>query len=154
MPMDMDGSRNIDASPEFVWQRLNDPVVLQRCIAGCEEIRVTGEGVFVASLSLRFGPLATSFDGRLSLSDIVDNRSYTIAFEGLGGVAGYGRGTARVSLESTAKGTRLLYIVETEISGKLARIGKPLVNRIARKMIEDFFSRFEQVIETAGPVDV
>jgi carbon monoxide dehydrogenase subunit G len=151
--MDMDGSRNIDASPEFVWQRLNDPMVLKQCIAGCEEIRVTGEGVFVASLNLRFGPLATSFDGRLSLSDIVNNRSYTITFEGVGGVAGYGRGTARVRLESAERGTRLIYIVETDISGKLARIGKPLVNRIARRLIDDFFSRFENVIETGNPVD-
>lgn len=151
--MNMDGSRDIDASPEFVWQRLNDPMVLKQCIAGCEEIRVAGSGVFVASLHLRFGPLATSFDGRLSLSDIVDNRSYTITFEGLGGVAGYGRGTARVRLDSTGRGTRLVYVVATEISGKLARIGKPIVNRIARRMIDDFFSRFERIIEGGSPVD-
>jgi carbon monoxide dehydrogenase subunit G len=151
--MNMDGSRNIDASPAFVWQRLNDPMVLKRCIAGCEEIRVTGEGVFVATLNLRFGPLATSFDGRLSLSDIVDNRAYTITFEGLGGVAGHGRGTARVRLESAEPGTRLLYTVETEISGNLARIGKPLVNRIARRMIDDFFSRFEHIIEAGSLID-
>jgi carbon monoxide dehydrogenase subunit G len=146
--MKMDGSREIDAPPDFVWDRLNDPHVLKQSIVGCESIRVAGDGEFVASLKLKFGPLAAAFDGRLLLSDIVDNRSYTITFEGMGGVAGFGRGVADISLVPQQSGTRLLYTVEAQIGGKLARIGRRLVDGIARRMINDFFARFETVIVT------
>jgi carbon monoxide dehydrogenase subunit G len=150
--MKMEGSREIDASPDFVWDRLNDPQVLKRSIVGCESMLVTGDGEFVASLKLKFGPVSAAFDGRLSLQNIVDNRSYTIVFEGLGGIAGFGRGIADVNLESQGRGTLLLYAVEAQIGGKIARVGRPLVNGIARRMINDFFARFESVIvaETRG----
>lgn len=144
--MRIKGSRQIPAAPDLVWDRLNDPAVLERCIAGCEAMEVTGDGEFVASLKLRFGPVSASFDGRLSLGNIIDNRSYTIAFEGLGGVAGFGRGIADVSLQSQDQETLLLYTVETQIGGKLARVSRPLFNMFARRMINDFFTRFETVV--------
>ena len=144
--MKMDGSRTIEASPDFVWDRLNDPDVLRQSIVGCESIQVTGDGEFIASLKLKFGPVGASFDGRLSLSNIVDNRSYTILFEGLGGVAGFGRGLADVKLEHQDRGTLLVYTVEAQIGGRIARVGQRLVDSIARRMINEFFARFEAVI--------
>ena len=144
--MKMAGSREIAAAPDFVWARLNDPEVLRQSISGCETMRVESEGEFVASLKLRLGPVSASFDGRISLSNIVDNRAYTITFEGLGGVAGYGRGVADVSLEAQDYGTLLVYAVEAEVGGKVARIGRPLVQRVARRMIHEFFSRFEAAV--------
>lgn len=151
--MNFDGSRQLAAPPDFVWDRLIDSEVLRRSIRGCESMQVTGEGEYIASLTLRFGPLSASFDGRLSLGNIVDNRRYTIAFEGIGGVAGFGRGTADVTLEPDNRGTRLLYAVDAQIGGRLERVGRPVVNRIARRMIEDFFDRFERIIgeEAAAP---
>lgn len=148
-----DGSRRLAASPDFVWDRLIDPEVLRQSIRGCESMQTTGEGEYVASLKLRFGPVAASFDGRLSLGNIVDNRRYTIRFEGIGGIAGFGRGSTDVRLEPESEGTRLLYTVEAQIGGKLSRVGQPFVNRIARRMIEDFFTRFERIIrhEAAAP---
>jgi hypothetical protein len=144
--LNFDGSRQIPATPDFVWERLIDPEVLRQSIRGCESLAVAGEGEYVASLKLGFGPVSASFDGRLSLGNIVDNRRYTITFEGIGGVAGFGRGTADVRLEPENDGTRLLYTVDARIGGKLSRIGQPFVNRVARRMIEDFFTRFEHVI--------
>ena len=147
--MKMAGSREIAASPDFVWTRLNDPEMLKQSIAGCEAMHVESAGEFVATLKLRFGPVSASFDGRISLTNIVDNRSYTITFEGLGGVAGHGRGVADVNLQAKEYGTLLVYTVEAEVGGKVARIGRPLVQRIARRMINDFFTRFEDAVEAA-----
>ncbi|HEY5667445.1 MAG TPA: carbon monoxide dehydrogenase subunit G [Gammaproteobacteria bacterium] len=147
--MKMAGSREIEADPDFVWARLNDPEVLRQSIAGCESMRVESEGEFVASLKLKLGPVSAAFDGRISLSDIVANRSYTITFEGLGGVTGFGRGVADVSLEPKEYGTLLVYAVEAEVGGKVARIGRPLVRRVAHRMINEFFTRFEEAVLAA-----
>jgi len=144
--MKITGSRAIPAAPDFVWNRLNEPEVLRQSIRGCESMLVTGEGEFVARLKLRFGPVAASFDGRLCLDNIVDNRSYTIVFEGLGGVAGFGRGTADIRLEPEGEGTLLAYEVDAEIGGRIGRAGQKLVDGIARRMIRDFFVRFESVV--------
>ena len=118
---------------------------------GSLEYRLIGVGEFVAGLRLKFGPVAASFDGRLALSNIVDNRAYTITFEGIGGVAGSGRGIADVRLEPHTAGTLLVYTVEASVGGRIARVGQVLVDRIARKMIRDFFRRFEELNRALSP---
>jgi carbon monoxide dehydrogenase subunit G len=149
--MKVTGSREIAEDPDLVWQRLNDPEILKQSIAGCESMRVESEGEFVAHLKLKFGPVSAAFDGRLSLSNIVDNRSYTITFEGLGGIAGHGRGVADITLAPTERGTLLTYFVEAETGGKVARIGSRLVQGIARRMINDFFTRFDEAVTGSSP---
>ena len=149
--MKVTGSREIAADPDLVWERLNDPETLKQSIAGCESMQAESEGEFVAHLKLKFGPVSASFDGRLSLSNIVDNRSYTITFEGLGGIAGHGRGVADITLAPLERGTLLTYFVEAETGGKVARIGSRLVQGIARRMINDFFTRFDEAVTGSSP---
>lgn len=90
------------------------------------------------------GPVKARFAGKLLLSDIVAPERYALRFEGSGGAAGFGKGQANVKLSADAETqTALSYTADAQIGGKIAQVGSRLVDGIARKIAEEFFSRFE-----------
>ena len=71
---------------------------------------------------------------------------YTITGEGTGGVAGFAKGSATVALEEEGGETVLRYGAQGQVGGKLAQIGSRLIDATARKMADDFFSKFVAVV--------
>lgn len=143
--MKLTGERLIPATIEKTWAALNDPETLKACIAGCESIETTGENQFLATMAVRIGPVNAKFKGRLQLTDVVPLASYKILFDGQGGVAGFGKGSADVRLtpENDGAATRLAYDAAAQVGGKIAQIGSRLVESAAAKIAEDFFKAFE-----------
>ena len=147
--MDISGEFTIPAPRERVWVALNDPQVLARCIPGCEELQRTGENAFDAKMTAKIGPVKARFDTSIELSDINEPQSYTIYGQGKGGPAGFGKGAAQVVLEDQGTETVLRYTADLQVGGKLAQIGSRLVGGAARKIANDFFSRFVEELSDA-----
>jgi uncharacterized protein len=82
----------------------------------------------------------------MTLSNIVAPDSYSIAFEGQGGVAGFAKGSADVSLSAAGHDTRLAYKVKANVGGKLAQIGSRLVDAAAHKVANEFFTAFNEEV--------
>jgi carbon monoxide dehydrogenase subunit G len=150
--MDMTGEFRIPASREAVWKALNDPEVLKRSIAGCEELEKTTDTEFTAKVTAKVGPVKARFAGKVTLSDLDPPNGYTITGEGQGGAAGFAKGGAKVRLEPDGDGTLLKYTVNAAIGGKLAQIGARLIDGAARKMADEFFASF--AANVAGPAPV
>lgn len=147
--MKLESNRVIQAEPGVVWEHLVDVEVLKQCIPGCQTMEQTGENEYALTMKSKVGPVSATFKGELSLQDIVPGESYTLHFEGKGGAAGFGKGSAAVRLEPAEEGTNLVYSVDASVGGKIAQVGQRLVDGTARKMADDFFSRFEQVVAPA-----
>ena len=108
--MQLQGERIIPASIDTTWAALNDPEVLKACIAGCESLERTGDDAYAAVVAVKVGPVGARFKGNLKLSDVQAPTSYTIHFDGQGGVAGFGKGSADVALTAeTPTETKLVY---------------------------------------------
>ena len=146
MAMTMTGEVQLPASREAVWAKLNDPAVLKNCIPGCESLEKTSDTEMKAKVRLRIGPVSASFAGKVTLSDIDPPNGYRISGEGQGGVAGFAKGAAKVSLADQDGGTRLSYDVEAQIGGKLAQLGQRLINSAAKKTADDFFEKFAAAV--------
>lgn len=144
--MKLETTRFIQAPRDKVWESLVDVGVLEQCIPGCQSMEQTGENEYALTMKSKVGPVSATFTGELSLRDIVEGESYTLNFEGSGGAAGFSKGSAAVRLEDTDGGTNLHYTVDAKIGGKIAQLGQRLVDGAARKMAEDFFSQFEEVV--------
>lgn len=140
--MELKGQQLIPASQNRTWDALNDPEVLKACIAGCETLERTADGGFAATLALRIGPVSARFRGSLTLSDVQAPERYTIHFDGQGGMAGFGKGSAEVKLAPSTGGTLLTYQAKAQVGGKLAQVGSRLVDAAAGKITNDFFSAF------------
>ncbi|WP_374633927.1 carbon monoxide dehydrogenase subunit G [Ferrovibrio sp.] len=149
--MDMNGEQLIPAPRAKVWAALNDPDVLRQCITGCETLEKNAEGGFEASVVVKVGPVKAKFKGKVALSDIDPPNGYTISGEAQGGVAaGFGKGGAKVALSDAPEGgTRLTYIVNAQVGGKLAQIGARLIDATAAKMAEEFFTKFNTLVSSA-----
>ena len=140
--MEMTGEERIPAPQARTWAALNDPAILKACVPGCESIDPVAENEFQVLMVARVGPVSARFKGKLALSDIKAPESYSIAFEGQGGAAGFGKGSAHVQLAPDGEGTLLRYDVKANVGGKLAQIGSRLVDAAARKIAGDFFAAF------------
>ncbi len=148
--MDMTGEQTISAPREKVWAALNDPDVLRQAIPGCEALDKSAENELVATVVAKLGPVKAKFSGKVTLSDIDPPNGYTIRGEGQGGAAGFAKGGAKVLLADDPAGTLLRYEVQAAVGGKLAQIGSRLIDATARKMADDFFTRFNELVSTAA----
>jgi len=152
--MELQGETLIAAPRERVWAALNDPEVLRRCIDGVESLERVGDNRFEGKLNAKVGPVRASFPGGVALQDLDPPNRYTIAGEGKGGVAGFARGSADVTLADAAMpdgstGTRLAYVARSTVGGKLAQLGARLIEGTARAYAETFFARLKTEVE--GP---
>ena len=144
--MDITGEFRIPAAIEDVWAGLNDASILQQCIPGCKELENTSATELTAKMQMKIGPVKTTFITSLTLSEISPPSSYVISGEGKGGAAGFARGSARVNLETDGGETVLRYEAEVKIGGKIAQVGSRLIDGTARKLAQDFFSKFVDVL--------
>ncbi|HWY16841.1 MAG TPA: carbon monoxide dehydrogenase subunit G [Rhizomicrobium sp.] len=155
--MEFTGRYVIPATPDQVWTALNDPAVLQLCIPGCENLARDGDHHFVATATLRIGPVKATFKGAIEQSELDPPRRCVLKGEGLGGVAGFARGAAEVVLEQEAGSTVLSYAARATIGGKLAQVGQRLIDGAAKQIADDFFARFSAAVATqsqlASPVE-
>jgi carbon monoxide dehydrogenase subunit G len=144
--MEMTGEQLIQASQADTWAALNDPEILKACVPGCETIEKTSDTAYVVQMTARVGPVSAKFKGKLTLSNVNPPHSYSIAFEGQGGVAGFAKGGADVGLAPEGHATKLSYKVKANVGGKLAQIGSRLVDAAANKVANDFFVAFNEKV--------
>ncbi len=150
--MNMNGESRIAAPREAVYAALNDVEVLQRAIPGCESIERLSDTEMAATVVARVGPVRAKFNGRVTFSDLEPPAGYTIAGEGKGGAAGFAKGSARVELEPDGEATILRYTVKADVGGKLAQVGARLIDGTAKKMADDFFTRFGEELANGGGI--
>lgn len=149
--MDMSGSYEIPAPRETVWAALNDVEVLKACIPGCETITKHSDTELEATVSAKVGPVKAKFSGAVTLSDMDPPNGYTISGQGKGGAAGFAKGGATVKLTDSGAGTTLSYNVNASVGGKLAQIGGRLIDSTAKKMADQFFSKFSEQAAAMAP---
>jgi len=147
--MQMTDSREIGAAPDMVWRAILDPEVLRACIPGCESLTGSVTDGFEAVVKQKVGPVSATFTGLVQITDVVEGRSLRLSGEGKGGVAGFAKGDADVTLEPVAGGTKLTYDVQASVGGKIAQLGSRIIDGFARKLADEFFTRFQEAVE--GP---
>jgi carbon monoxide dehydrogenase subunit G len=152
--MELQGERLIPATVAQTWEALNNPETLKACIAGCESLERTGDDAFTALVAVKVGPVSAKFKGKLQMTNIQAPHSYTINFDGQGGAAGFGKGSADVALTDEAGQARLKFVAKAQVGGKMAQIGSRLIDAAAGKIAEDFFTAFEAKLTEMYPAPV
>jgi carbon monoxide dehydrogenase subunit G len=147
MAMKMSGEVLLPASRAVVWEKLNDPEVLKACIPGCETLTKDSDTAFSAVAKVKLGPVKATFKGKVNLADLDPPNGYTISGEGEGGIAGFAKGGAKVALTDAEEGgTRLSYDVEAQVGGKIMQLGARLIDSVAKKYADEFFTKFAAAV--------
>lgn len=142
MALTMSGEVQIPAPREKVYAALNNPDILRQCVPGCESLEKLSDTEFQAVSVMKIGPVKAKWGGKVTLSDLDPPNGYKISGEGQGGVAGFAKGQAEVKLVPEGEATRLEYVAKATIGGKLAQVGSRLVDGVAKKLAEQFFTAF------------
>ena len=143
--MKLSGSYQINLKKQKVWEALNDPEILKQAIPGCEEFIKNSNTEFTAKATNKIGPFNASFTGDIELGDLDPPHSYKISGSGNSPV-GFASGEAIVKLEDFENGTKLIYVVEANVGGKIAQVGSRLIDMTAKKMADIFFGKFSKLI--------
>lgn len=141
--MELKGERQLPASQEAAWGALTDVELLKACIPGCESITALDGNRYEILMTAAVGPVKAKFKGTLEMADIEAPQRYTLKFDGSGGPAGFARGQAKVDLAPlSAHETRLTYIANAQVGGKLAQVGSRLIDAAAGATADKFFEAF------------
>ena len=148
--MNIQGEYKIGVSRQQVFDAITDPEILKKCIPGCEELEQISETEYKALIKATIGPVKASFKTSMELKNLNPPESFTLAGEGKGGVAGFGRGSADITLEESDGATHLRYVAELKVGGKLAQVGSRLVLGVTRKIADEFFGTFSSILDSGA----
>jgi len=145
MALVIEGEETIAAPVDRVWQAMNDPEVLKACIPGCQSLEKTSDTEMTATVVLKIGPIKATFNGAVTLENLNPPHSYTITGEGKGGIAGFAKGGADVTLsEAGPSQTLLKYAAKADVGGKIAQLGSRLITSTSKKLAGEFFATFNE----------
>lgn len=144
--MEMSGEVRIEATVDEVWAALNDAEILKACIPGCQELEKVSDTQMTAKVVLKIGPVKAKFGGEVTLENLNPPNSYSIVGEGKGGIAGFAKGGADVSLEQDGDETLLRYEAKAQVGGKIAQLGSRLIDSTSKKLANQFFDNFRNAL--------
>ena len=150
--MKLAGSYKLNIKKEIVWQALNDTNILKQCIPGCESFEKESDTIFNVTATNQIGPMNATFSGKINLTNIQKNQSYTLSGEGQSSV-GFANGSADVILSEENESTTLNYEVNVNVGGKIAQLGSRLIDGVAKKMADYFFGRFADIVSPIQTVN-
>jgi len=142
----------IPAPRAVVYEALNDIATLKACIPGCESLERESDIKLVAKVTLKIGPVKAKFNGMVMLDQSKAPDGFSLSGEGEGGLAGFAKGGADVTLTEDGETTILQYSAKAETGGKIAQLGGRLITSTAKKLSKNFFEKFEKVM--TGEVEI
>ena len=145
--MKVEGSHELHAKPERVFETLIDPAVLQRCIPGCERLEKTGENSYSATLRTGVGSIKGLFVGNVRLEDLKPPSHFRIVVDGKG-QPGFLKGAGDIQLEERDGLTIVSYDGEAQVGGTIASVGQRMLQGAVKMMASQFFTAIEAEAKT------
>ena len=147
--MKLEGTHQLHASRERVYQSLVDPQVLRRCIPGCERLEKTGDNTFAATIRVGVGSIKGLFNGNVRLEDMRPPQHYRIVVDGKG-APGFMKGSGDLDLEEANETTIIKYVGEIQVGGTIAGVGQRMIQGTAKMMAAQFFTALEAEAKTVA----
>ena len=141
--MKLEGTHTIQSPRERVFQALNDPEVLKKCIPGCESLEKTSDNQFTAKLSAGVGSIKSKFTATVTISDVVPPSHYKLTVEGKG-QPGFAKGSGDLELIDKDGATEIQYTGEVTVGGMLASVGQRMIQATGNMLAGKFFKALEE----------
>lgn len=140
--MKIDGIHKIDAPREQIFDLLTNPLLLQKCIPGCEKMEQTGSEQYDANLSVGVGPIKGKFNAKVNLTELRRPEHYALTMEGKGQV-GFVKGSGSLDFSDDSGATMVHFAGEVNVGGLIASVGQRMLQSVGKMMAERFFVALE-----------
>jgi len=124
--MEFDNSFDVPLSPARAWTVLMDIPRIAPCMPGAELTEVVDAQNFKGKISVRLGPVALAFAGRVQIDSIDEtNRSARVKAQGSDAKGrGGANATATFHIEPASAGSRVMIHTDLMLSGAVAQYGR------------------------------
>lgn len=146
--MKFEGSHDVQAPRQKVWDAFLDPEQLRQAIPGCEKLEAVGGDEYKAVMKVGVGGVKGTFEGKVRITDKTPPDSYRMAVEGAGG-PGFVRGETVITLSDIAGGTRVSYTADVQVGGLIASVGQRMLGGVSKMMADKFFTRMSELLQAA-----
>jgi carbon monoxide dehydrogenase subunit G len=146
--MKLEGSYDMAAPRQKVWDAFLDPERLRDAIPGCERLEAVGSGEYEATIRVGVGGVKGTFGGTVRLFDLTPPDSYKMTVKGSGS-AGLIHGETLISLSDAVAGTRVTYGADVQVGGLIASVGQRMMAGVAKMMADKFFARMAEILRAS-----
>jgi len=144
--MKLEGSYDVSAPRQKVWDAFLDPRQLKKAIPGCEKLEALGADEFKATLKIGVAAVKGTFEGKVRLSDKQKPDSYRLAAEGSGG-PGFVKADTVITLTDIEGGTRVSYSADVQVGGLIAGVGQRMLGGVSKMMADQFFNKMADLLK-------
>jgi len=137
--MKLDGTIDIAAPAQAVWQLIIDPISLSACVPGVSDVRQVDDRTFEGSISASIGPVDGTFSFRSVLVRAVDPHDLFVEVKGVDSVTRSQLvADIKVSIAAAPAGaTSVAYRATVTVKGRLAILGEMVLRATASLMIAE-----------------
>ena len=144
------GNAQFAADRTVVWQALNDPAVLVRCIPGCQRLEALGDDAYALTVAAGVGSIKGVYDGQVRLTDQQQPGSFRMHAQGAGAAGTIGADVLVSLEESAGGGASVTYDADAVVGGMIGGVGQRMLVGVSKRMAEEFFRNVENVVSEAG----
>jgi uncharacterized protein len=156
MAIELDNSFTVPVPPEQAWDVLLDVERIAPCMPGASVTSVDGDEI-EGQVKVKLGPLSLTYKGTAKFTE-KDQAGHSISIEAAGKET-RGSGTASATVQANLApgddaGQTLVSIhTSLNVTGKPAQFGRSLLPEVSGKLIQQFATNLEALInaDTAGP---
>ena len=136
--MKISGTHVLPAAPQQVWDLLNDPARLAKCLPGCEKLEPTGPDQYKVAIKFALAAFSGAYAGAVALTEKDAPKSMRMRVEGKG-TPGFMKGEGLLKLAEKGGQTQVSYEGEAQVGGVIAAVGQRMIEAAAKKIIGQFF---------------
>ena len=145
--MKLEGSSDVPAARQTVWEAFLDPAKLKKAIPGCEKLEAVAPDEYKATMKVGIGGVKGTFEGKVKITEKKPPESYKLAVEGTGG-PGFVRGETVITLsDAEGGGTRVAYSADVQVGGLIASVGQRMLGGVAKMMADKFFGKMSELLQ-------
>ena len=146
--MKISGTNILPLTPERAYVVMQDPLVLARCIPGCEALEKVGPDEYRMKMKMALASLSGAFEGKVRITDQTPPTSFRLLVEGSGRV-GFVKGEGLLTLSpAEGGGTVVNYDGDAQVGGTMAAVGQRLIDGTSKMMIKKFFEKLAEEAQT------
>ena len=144
--MKISGSYTLPFARERVYQLLQDPEVLAKCMPGTDHLAKIGPDEYEMKMKMVISAVQGLFAGKIRVTDQKPPEQFRLLVEGSGKV-GFLKGEGVLRLVPADASTEVHYEGDVQVGGVIAGVGQRLLDTTAKMVIRKFF---EKLTELAG----
>jgi carbon monoxide dehydrogenase subunit G len=138
------GKHVVNAEPARVWQMLMDTDTLARIVPGISKLEKNGDNSYISTISMKLGPVSSSFTGNLQMENIEQEKGFTLKVQQNSKI-GNANAAIKIDIKPVQENkTEVSFEGDVKLSGMLASMGQRVLGGVANTLSKQFFANMEK----------